>query len=176
MDGEGVALMVRQDIEAFAETKGTPLVRLAFVLTGDGDEARDVVQAVFLRLLRADLVRVADLTAYARRAVFNEVASRRRRRIRFLPLPAQFEPPASSGQEAQIADRQWLLAALKTLSVRQRTVLALRYLEDLADPEIGEIVGCSPATVRSISARGLTKLRAEMTPVFEHDRSRHGGP
>ena len=51
---------------------------------------------------------------------------------------------------------------LSTLPPKQRAALALRYLADLPDAEIGQLIGCSPATVRSQLSRGLSTLRAQM--------------
>ncbi|WP_418060889.1 RNA polymerase sigma factor [Pimelobacter simplex] len=163
----------RVDVGALAESLGQPLVRLAYGLTGDGDEAQDVVQAVFVKLLAADLTGVRDLGSYARRGVVNEVASRGRRTALFRKTaPRLLDPRARTGgragesgggAEALVGERQELLAALERLNLRQRTVLVLRYFEDYDDQSIGQVVGCSPATVRSIAARSLAKLRNDLT-------------
>jgi RNA polymerase sigma factor (sigma-70 family) len=52
---------------------------------------------------------------------------------------------------------------LGELPARGRTVLVLRYYEQLTDAEIAVIVGCRQATVRSITARALHTLRAHPT-------------
>lgn len=70
---EEVCVVSRDDVEAMAGSLAQPLIRLAYLLTGDPDEAQDVVQAVFLKPLAGDLEDVRDLGAYARRAVVNEV-------------------------------------------------------------------------------------------------------
>jgi DNA-directed RNA polymerase specialized sigma24 family protein len=59
----------------------------------------------------------------------------------------------------------WLVDALATLSPRQRTALALRYVEDLDVRGIAERMGCSEGTVKSQLSRGTERLR-------EHARSR----
>nr|BFE73451.1 hypothetical protein GCM10020092_067520 [Actinoplanes digitatis] len=40
----------------------------------------------------------------------------------------------------------------------------LRYYEDLDDRQIAEILRSSPSTVRVHAARGLARLRADLTP------------
>jgi DNA-directed RNA polymerase specialized sigma24 family protein len=57
------------------------------------------------------------------------------------------------------ADQAELWAALGALSERQRAVLVLRYYEGLADHEIGALLGCREATVRSLASRGLAAMR-----------------
>ncbi len=51
---------------------------------------------------------------------------------------------------------------LESLPPKQRAAVALRYLADLGDEEIGALLGCSASTVRSQLARGLAKLRREV--------------
>ncbi len=50
-------------------------------------------------------------------------------------------------------------AALLARPVRQRAAIGLRYYEDLPEGQIAEILGCRPATVRSLVARGIEALR-----------------
>lgn len=123
------------------------------------------MQTVFLRMMSTQPGTIENPQAYARRAVANEAMSRHRRRAVFRAItPKLLGGAESSTQDASqiVADRQQLTQALSRLSARQRTVLVLRYFEDLDDQATSEILGCSPATVRSIAARGLAKLRANM--------------
>ena len=53
--------------------------------------------------------------------------------------------------------------ALARLTARQRTVLVLRYFEDLPEAEVARILGCSVGTVRSTTHRSLARLR-ELAP------------
>ncbi len=53
----------------------------------------------------------------------------------------------------------WLVDALATLTPRQRTALALRYVEDLDVRTIAERMGCSEGTVKSQLSRGTERLR-----------------
>ena len=53
--------------------------------------------------------------------------------------------------------------ALDRLSERERAVVVLRYFVDLPDPEIAELLGCRPTTVRSLVHRSLRKLRKELS-------------
>ncbi|MFD0595740.1 RNA polymerase sigma factor [Catellatospora coxensis] len=58
--------------------------------------------------------------------------------------------------------RDELWALLGALPRRQRTVLVLRFFEDLDDERIAELMDCSPATVRVHAHRGLAALRTRL--------------
>jgi RNA polymerase sigma factor (sigma-70 family) len=51
---------------------------------------------------------------------------------------------------------------LAALPYRQRAALVLRYYEDRPEAEIAELLGCRPATVRSLVHRGLSTLRTAL--------------
>jgi DNA-directed RNA polymerase specialized sigma24 family protein len=51
---------------------------------------------------------------------------------------------------------------LLALSSRQRSAVVLRYFSDSSDNEIAMVLGCRPATVRSLIRRGLSHLREVM--------------
>ena len=55
----------------------------------------------------------------------------------------------------------WALA--KTDPPRQRTVLVLRYYNDLSEAEIASVLRCSVGTVKSQVSRGLARLREVVT-------------
>ncbi|GAB6987148.1 hypothetical protein JCM10369A_36730 [Nocardioides pyridinolyticus] len=64
------------------------------------------------------------------------------------------------------ADLEWLPGAWQRLTPRQRSAIALRYLEDLDFATIAETLRCSQATARSHVSRGLASLR-EAAPTHE---------
>jgi RNA polymerase sigma factor (sigma-70 family) len=54
------------------------------------------------------------------------------------------------------------VAWLATLPRQQRGAVVLRFYLELSDGEIADLLGCSPATVRSHVSRGLASLRAAL--------------
>jgi RNA polymerase sigma factor (sigma-70 family) len=133
-------------------------VRLAWLLTHDHAAAEDVVQDAFVRL-RARLGTIEHRRAYLRTAVVNGCRDRARsagradavwRRLRVVAEPSPTDKPSE------------LLDAVSHLPYRLRAVVVLRYWADLREEEIAEIVGVRPATVRSLSARALDRLRKEL--------------
>jgi RNA polymerase sigma-70 factor (sigma-E family) len=148
------------EFEEFAATRVDPLLRFARALTGDRGLAEDIVQDVALRLYvrRDDLPAIADLDSYARRMVVNGYLSWGRKWFRVLPSAS---PPvhAESDPADAVLDRQLMLARLRRLPRRQRTVLVLRYYQGLSDAEIAAELRCSVGTVRSHASRALAVLR-----------------
>lgn len=133
-------------------------VRLAWLLTHDHDAAEDVVQDAFVRL-RPRFATVDHRTAYLRTVIVNGCRDRARSAgradagLQRMRLVAEV---SSSDQPPELLD------AVARLPYKQRAVLVLRYWADMPEAELADIVGVRPATVRSITARALARLRKEL--------------
>ena len=147
--------------ETFYRVEYRPVLGLAIVLTHDRFAAEDLTQEAFLAAER-DWARVGDLDrpgAWVRRVVANKSVSRWRRMVvearalRRLGNPRNPEP----GQEVS-SEAAEVWAAVRLLPRRQAQVLALTYLDDLSTKEVGEILGCSAATVKTHLQRGRSAL------------------
>ena len=129
-------------------------VRLAYLLTGSRDAAQDIVQDSFVAASRSwDQVR--DPEPYVRAIVVNGCrawARRQRLERRHAHVAEQVGGPA--------ADELW--DALDSLKPRQRAAIVLRFYADFADDEIGRLLDCRPATVRTAIHRALRQLRREI--------------
>jgi RNA polymerase sigma-70 factor (sigma-E family) len=145
------------------------LLRFGHVLTGDRREAEDLVQEALARTLRRwRSVRGSDAAPYVRRAMVNTHITRWRRweaRVRLGKLP---DSGADDPELRRRDDWDRLRRALIQLPARQRTVLVLRYYEDLPDERIAQLMDCSPGTVRSQASRGLAALRPLLEPETVH--------
>jgi RNA polymerase sigma-70 factor (sigma-E family) len=144
------------------------LLRFGYVLTGDPRKAEDLVQEALARTLRRwRTIRHDNAVAYVRRVMVNTHINRWRRwesRVRLGEVPeAATDDPALRRSE----DWDQLRRALSRLPARQRTVLVLRYFEDLPEAEIAQLMGCQPGTVKSQAARGLAALRPLLRPEIE---------
>jgi RNA polymerase sigma-70 factor (sigma-E family) len=132
------------------------LLRFGHVLTGSPQEAEEVVQEALAKSLRRwRRTSADDPLAYVRRVMVNTHLTQWRRwgsRIQLGDVP---EPVAHDAGLRRSEEWDVLRRALALLPARQRTVLVLRYLEDLPDPVIAELLGCRPGTVRSLASRGL---------------------
>lgn len=151
--------------EEFAASRLPAVLAFAAVLTGQRATAEDITQEVLIRAYaRWDMIGNLDRPEfYVRKMVLNEFLSWRRRSWRLVPAGDAADPGSSTFDLAgQYADRSALLAEIGKLPRRQRAVLVLRYYEDRSDAEIGELLGCRPATVRSYASRAVAALRIEM--------------
>ncbi|GAA3772277.1 SigE family RNA polymerase sigma factor [Micromonospora maritima] len=142
----------------FVEVRYTDLLRTAYLLTGNRDAAADLVHEALIKVMR-HWRRMDEPMAYVRRVMVNERTSRwRRRGLREL-LTSTVPDRAGPDSTDRVAVRDELLTALDRLPVRMRTVLVLRYWEDLPEAEVAAVMGCAVGTVKSQAARGLVRLR-----------------
>lgn len=142
--------------DLYAEMRG-PMIRLAYLLTGNGAVAEDLVQDSFTRLYErwSDVQRPG---AYLRTSVLNACRGYHRRRFRERSHFTDLVPDEVSTETPAVLD------ALARLPYRQRAALVLRFYEDRPERDIADALGCRPATVRSLVHRGLMTLRKAMEP------------
>lgn len=141
----------------------------AYRMLGDQAEAEDVTQEAMLRLWKiAPEWRYGEarISTWLYRVTANLCTDRLRRR-RGVPLEDIAEPAApdpSVPSRMQDAARMRALSdALAQLPERQAQAVALRHLEGLTNPEIGQIMDITVEAVESLTARGkrgLTKALA----------------
>jgi RNA polymerase sigma-70 factor (sigma-E family) len=137
------------------------LVRLAAFILGDRGSGEDVVQDVFVRMHQRGHPMDGDMLPYLRAAVVNSCRSALRRRLLIRRHADKHSPcPPLTAEEAAMLseDRRQVLAALATLPTRRREVLVLRFYLELSEAEIAAMLGISPGTVKSTTARGLAAL------------------
>jgi RNA polymerase sigma factor (sigma-70 family) len=131
------------------------LLRYAYLLTGSRQDAEDLVQEAFAKVLRRKPGDISTMSAYLRRIILNDYRSLLRRAAA-APRIHPIDPPPF---EDRVAVRESIWRGLQSLPKRQRAVLVLRYYEGLPDDEIAEILGCRRSTVRSLAARAFGSLR-----------------
>jgi len=140
-------------------------IGFAYLLTGDHAEAEDLVQEAFIRVVgRLRHLRVPDaFDAYLKRTVVNLHTSRLRH-LRVERAYAEREGPRSSPPVAPhaIEERDAVWRALDRLPPRQRTAIVLRYYEDRSERETADLLHCSVAAVKSLTARAIETLRADI--------------
>ncbi|MEO3779936.1 SigE family RNA polymerase sigma factor [Micromonospora sp. B11E3] len=148
--------------EEYAFARVSALLRLARLLTGDEHRAEDLLQDTLARAYArwARISRMEQPDLYVRRMLVNGHHSWwRRRSSREVLVTVVAERPGTSDESAEVAERDALWQLVRALPSRQRTVIVLRYYEDLDDWTIAEILDCSTGTVRTHAKRALAALR-----------------
>jgi RNA polymerase sigma factor (sigma-70 family) len=137
--------------------------RTARVVTGNSDDAQDVLQTIFLRLQRQGVPpNFKEPKAYFyRAAVKTSLNVLRSRRRHVLTADSDFfETRAQSGSSGiDVLLRTQLYQAIDSLSPRTVEILLLRYVEDLTEPQIAKMLGISRGTVAVTLFRALARLR-----------------
>jgi RNA polymerase sigma-70 factor (sigma-E family) len=149
------------EFEEFAAREGGRLLGFALLLTGDRQDAEDLVQVALLRSAGRWSAARERPEGYARAVLVNLARDRWRvrRRHRTEPLGDDLACRAAADITAAVLDRQMLLRACRGLPVQQRAVLVLRFWEDRSVDETAAVLGCTPGTVKSHTHRALARLR-----------------
>jgi RNA polymerase sigma-70 factor (ECF subfamily) len=145
-----------------------PAWTLALRLSGDADNAREIVHDAMLRLLEriAQFRGESPFWGWVRQIVLNEALMRlRRERGRvFESIEEDFEPPADPAPPWALADACRLNEALDTLPALTRSVIWLYHVEGYTHPEIADLTGKSVSFSKSQLARGTARLRELLNP------------
>ena len=168
------------DVAAFEELvrmhQATAL-RVAVLVVGDRSDAEDVTQEAFVKAYHAlgRFRQDSPFRPWLLRIVRNEALNQRRRLGRQDRLGLRLASDRLSGDAAPSpetvvvagADRESVLAAVNGLPDRYRQVVALRYLLGLSEAETAETLGIPAGTVKSRTARALSRLEVALSGVIE---------
>lgn len=155
-----------------------PVLRGFFTRRGAKDEAEDLVQETYLRLLRAHQCQgdaIANPEAYLFTVALNlarEQAARRRRPL--LPIEELENTTALLAATESVEDaaeraqrRQRLQDLLATLPEHTRAVLVMQYRDGMSYKQIAERLGVSPHMVKKHVVRGLSVCRRGLADTAE---------
>jgi RNA polymerase sigma-70 factor (ECF subfamily) len=137
---------------------GTALYRYAVLVLADARDAEDVIQQVFVRLLRLDDM-PATPEAYLRRAVRNECYSRLRRRSSQRKTGQEDALLEVAAEGTSPEERLALERALRALPAEQREVVHLHVYEGWTFREVSELTATSINTVAARYRYALATLR-----------------
>jgi RNA polymerase sigma-70 factor (sigma-E family) len=158
----GRRVAVDAGFDAFVARYSTTLLHSAYLLIGDHGQAEDVLQLALLRTARRWEVARQAPEAYARQVLVNLSRDRQRRlnrRVGERPLGDHGASELVQGHADRVIVHDAVIAAVRSLPVRQREVVVLRFFADLTIVDTAAAIGSSQATVKSHTRRALGRLR-----------------
>ena len=141
----------------FVASRSGVLLRTAYLLTGDHHHAEDLLQVALVEAARR-WEKLDEPEAYVRRVLYTRNISRWRKR--HLDEVSLLDHDRAATAPADPDLRLTLEQALARLTVKQRTILVLRYFEDLTEDQTGRALGISRGTVKSVTRQAFDRLRA----------------
>ena len=154
------------ELERLLTEHGSDLMRTAALLAGSRQDGEDLLQAALERLLRRGR-RLDNPGGYLRRTLYNLAADGWRRQgawRRKLVVIGASESAREADLMAAVDLRDALIRVLRMLPPQQRTVIVLRYWEQMSEAETAAVLGCSEGTVKSAASRGLRRMRELASP------------
>ena len=174
-------MVVYDAFRLLVEQHSRAIFRLAYRMTGNEEDAEDVVQETFLRAYRqldkyearssfsTWLYRIAsnyslDLIRMRKRHEDKrERGSDQDQRDILQSIPMDTPGPDRIAYSGQIKDR--VNAALNELSAQERMAFVLRHFEGLSIEEIGESLGTGANATKHSIFRAVQKLRRSLEPL-----------
>jgi RNA polymerase sigma-70 factor (ECF subfamily) len=176
------------DADAFrvlVERHSRPMFRLAFRMTGNEQDAEDIVQDTFLRAYRriGNFDERASFGTWLYRITVNcslDLVRARKRRSEqagsanpemddlIQSLPSAGATPDRMAMSGQA--RQRIAEAMEELSASERTAFVLRHFEGMCIDEVSRVLGCRPGAARHCVFRAVQKLRRALEPLVSTAR------
>jgi len=149
------------------------LYAFSFRLMGNTEDARDIVQEIFVKLwrMREKLHTYRSLDAFSMTMTRNLCLDKLRAR-RTVSMEGQYipeedvsqRPPDEILETADAAKRA--IHIIKGLPEQQRTVIHLRDVEGYEYDEIGQVTGMNVNNVRVVLSRARKKVREELLKIY----------
>ncbi len=152
----------RESFQALFDAHFIRVIRFAERRTGDTQVAEDIAGETFelaWSRLQDQSVTAPWLYKTAGFKVKEHFRRSKRKHSAETALRRRVQEPA---QRLEAVESLALLDALEALTSREREIVQLTYWEGLSAVEVGEAVGCRPATVWVV----LTRARAKMRPLL----------
>jgi len=173
----------KAEIASLVEIFLDPVYRLALRMTGNEEDAEDVAQESFIKIIKSlpSFEGRSQISTWIYRIAMNESLMNLRRRK---PLNASVEIDRETGdsqdEEIQIIDwagqpetelitseaKKELDSAISRLPEGLRSVFILRDLQDLSIDNTSEILGISTANVKTRLLRARLKLRQDLSVYY----------
>jgi len=159
-------------LEELFRAHHTTVVSAAYRITGNTTDAEDVLQTVFMRLLRRQdaAALIENAGGYLRRAAVNAALDlvRDRQAGKHVSLeahPEQLATAAAAAPDRQQETREMhglIRRAIAQLPPRAAEIFALHYFEDYSNPEIAQMLGLSATGVAVTLHRTRARLQEDI--------------
>jgi RNA polymerase sigma-70 factor (ECF subfamily) len=155
-----------EDFERIFQEHHALVYRVAYRVTGSAEDAEDVLQTLFLRLLRREMLPDIERNpkAYLHRAAINialDIVKQKSRTVSPGDIEDQLEDgkaqPDRQHESSQIQD--WLRTALADLNPKAAEIFVLRHVEGYDNTEIATMLGTSRGTVAVLLFRARARLK-----------------
>jgi len=158
----GEAPTIPKPLEELYTAHHAMVFRTAHRITGNAADAEDVLQTVFLRILKRDALEIENPESYLRRAAVNAALDIVRARQADNSLELERMP--SSGSCTELRDlRDTVRRVIAKFPPKTAEMIALRFFEGYTNPEIAKIMGLSQIVVAVTVHRARKKLQQELT-------------
>ncbi len=164
---ESASVMGEEEFRAFYERTARPLWAYLSRITGDRQQADDLLQEAYYRFYRAGAQHESE--SHRRNSLFqiatNLVRDAARRGKHYAEVPLEEDGFATTSRipEHEVTVRTDLGRAMKRLEPVQREMLWLAYAQGASHEEIAEILGVRAISVRTLLLRARRKLGAFLT-------------
>jgi len=168
--GEDPVSTIPKPLDELYEAHHAMVYRTAHRITGNAPDAEDVMQTVFMRMLKREqssennrgaMSEIDNPESYLRRAAVNAALDIVRARQADNTL--ELEHMATSGSCTELRDlRDTMRRALSKLAPKAAEMVALRFFEGYTNPEIAKLMGMSQIVVAVTVHRARKKLQQEL--------------
>lgn len=143
------------------------IFRTAYRITGNADDAEDVLQTVFLRLIRRETSDFTNTESYLYRAAVNAALDvlRARKSAASISLEESGIEATQGKQPAwneMIETQRWLRKAVSRLSAKNAEIFVMKFLEGYDNREIAEVLNTSSAVVAVTLFRIKRQLKKDL--------------
>lgn len=174
LDDAALVIRAKTDNEAFGalyERYVEKIYKYIYYRTGNHQDAEDLTSAVFQRAMNHIASydeRGVPFQAWLYRIAHNLVANwhRDRSRRKIIPLEEfvsgglSFDAPDSAAEDKE--ERNQLLAAINRLPEERQQLLYLKFIANLSNAEVGEILERTEGAIKSLYHRTLIGLREDI--------------
>ena len=153
-----------EDFERIFNENHALVYRVAYRVTGSNEDAEDVLQTLFLRLLRREVLPDIERNpkAYMHRAAINialDIVKQRSRNVTTGNVEDELVGSVPQQRMPAFRIQDWLRDALAELNPKASEIFILKHIEGYDNAEIASMLGTSRGTVAVLLFRARARLK-----------------